>query len=690
MSSVESEMNYNTDDLKEFSRPFPNAVPTTNRGSSTPETSYVTTESIRSHFERLETRMDRIEGALNKILDRLRLSAVDDEDGRQRTKLDGSTSENQENLTVLDTTNNHEMQQPGQEPTIEQDTDRQYTYTPLDTTKSHIRILRLHRAEELLDPLIADLVVVGLDDDTIKGINQSDIDERGDQVCLMRRIYKRASSVHVWLGEEADDSSVAIDLLNTLGAPPKHAPGERTIRYPSFTEEEVMRHWNALRALFKRPWWERVWIRQEIALHVLVKLWCGGKSFDMNALGPALFMLRHISSLGYASTVSNSDDKSTVSLPWDFHPRTLVELRRLTGNGLLWVGLAQLLRITRSCKATDARDTVFSVLGMADPEIYPIVPNYRQELNQVLLGAAQAVIGLEYGLEILGACQNPEKKHGLPSWIPFLLDKWKAIPFQTANVQGQRFIPRLTEAELPSVQVEAEVLVLQGCLVDAVESICKSFIRNKADAEDMEFVYSSWRKFAKDASLRKQLWKQDISNYVKCEEQEKTRNWIRFLTVLVDEAQDLQSHYGLPHAQKDKGPDSFLSDPLKSPYYHIGLNPKLTRSYLLPSSHSSASPHPNHRVHAGFQSYGVGRRLCITKRGLLALIPAEAQIGDPIAVFKGASFPYVLRKSKEESNHILIGEAFIPSWVGGIGERNAETLMREEWRVGLHSWIRIC
>jgi hypothetical protein len=123
---------------------------------------------------------------------------------------------------------------------------------------------------------------------------------------------------------------MTIDLLNTLGAPPKNAPGEKTIEYPTFTEEEVIRHWNALRALFKRPWWERVRVRQEVALPLMVKMWCGSKSFDMNSLDPALFMLGHISSLGYASTVSHFDDERSVSLPWDFHAKTIVDLRQFT------------------------------------------------------------------------------------------------------------------------------------------------------------------------------------------------------------------------------------------------------------------------------------------------------------------------------------------------------------------------
>ena len=40
-------------------------------------------------------------------------------------------------------------------------------YTPLDTTKSQFRILRVRRADEFSDPLVAELVTVGLDDNTV-------------------------------------------------------------------------------------------------------------------------------------------------------------------------------------------------------------------------------------------------------------------------------------------------------------------------------------------------------------------------------------------------------------------------------------------------------------------------------------------------------------------------------------------
>ncbi|KAM5359124.1 hypothetical protein ACJZ2D_014730 [Fusarium nematophilum] len=47
-------------------------------------------------------------------------------------------------------------------------------------------------------------------------INQEDIDERNFQVRLMWHIYAIAGQVSVWLGEEADDSAVAMEMIRML------------------------------------------------------------------------------------------------------------------------------------------------------------------------------------------------------------------------------------------------------------------------------------------------------------------------------------------------------------------------------------------------------------------------------------------------------------------------------------------
>jgi hypothetical protein len=250
-----------------------------------------------------------------------------------------------------------------------------------------------------------------------------------------------------------------------------------------------------------------------------------------------------------------------------------------------------------------------------------------------------------------------------------------------------------------------------------ISSISPSHIQNNASTSSLDLIYTSWKNFAETAAAGRQLCTTDISSFIAGHDishpemerpnippherdlnrsRARTKNWIRFLTVLSDQAPDMQMYHHPTPVQNSKDPDAYLSDPQRNPLSWMQLNPRLSRSYLLPSSHASASPHQNHRVHEGLKAYGVGRRLCITKRGYLALIPAETQVGDGVALFKGATFPYVLRKSVDErfrgAANVLVGEAFIPGLVthSQVGERNAKVLAREEWKIGLEGWIWIC
>jgi hypothetical protein len=48
-------------------------------------------------------------------------------------------------------------------------------------------------------------------------INQEDIPERNHQITLMRDIYESARQTVVWLGEAADDSGLAFQLIEAWG-----------------------------------------------------------------------------------------------------------------------------------------------------------------------------------------------------------------------------------------------------------------------------------------------------------------------------------------------------------------------------------------------------------------------------------------------------------------------------------------
>lgn len=110
-------------------------------------------------------------------------------------------------------------------------------------------------------------------------INQNDVPEKTHQVQLMRDIYKHASRAIVWLGQESETSAKAINFIHRL---PYWISGLDPSRRIDFTWPNKIRYiegrlknivqlpkyqegWMALSELLSRPWWQRVWVSQEIA-----------------------------------------------------------------------------------------------------------------------------------------------------------------------------------------------------------------------------------------------------------------------------------------------------------------------------------------------------------------------------------------------------------------------------------------
>jgi hypothetical protein len=83
-------------------------------------------------------------------------------------------------------------------------------------------------------------------------IDQQNKDERAAQVRLMGYIYSRAVYVAIWLGPEADNSALAIQLIEKV-AHDGVSPGliRPVSNYADFT---------ALSKLFQRDYWKRLWV----------------------------------------------------------------------------------------------------------------------------------------------------------------------------------------------------------------------------------------------------------------------------------------------------------------------------------------------------------------------------------------------------------------------------------------------
>jgi hypothetical protein len=80
-------------------------------------------------------------------------------------------------------------------------------------------------------------------------INQDDTREKVHHIQLMAKIYGKASSVIVWLGEGADDSDLALEAIRLRVAG----------QYTNTTNKEMIQQ--AILRLLQRPWFRRIWVR---------------------------------------------------------------------------------------------------------------------------------------------------------------------------------------------------------------------------------------------------------------------------------------------------------------------------------------------------------------------------------------------------------------------------------------------
>jgi hypothetical protein len=83
-------------------------------------------------------------------------------------------------------------------------------------------------------------------------IDQANQEEKGHQIQSMAKIYSQANRVTVWLGEAADDSDQALEEIRVTGG---------KISTHSLNKEVIGK---AVLALLQRPWFRRIWVREQI------------------------------------------------------------------------------------------------------------------------------------------------------------------------------------------------------------------------------------------------------------------------------------------------------------------------------------------------------------------------------------------------------------------------------------------
>ncbi|KAN0122803.1 Heterokaryon incompatibility protein (HET) domain containing protein [Hyaloscypha variabilis] len=263
-------------------------------------------------------------------------------------------------------------------------------------------------------------------------INQENIDERDSQVRRMKSIYEQAERVVIWIGkynEFGDEifmpSGWKIDRLENSEAMARSAlvlclvlkeeatqqeGSEISIGLEDCHHSDNLQVWAQLSRLFHRPWFERLWVIQELAA-------------SQNAFVQWGKLQIHWSTLEMAAKFILRPGRA---LPPQIHKMfPILGAHRITQVALQSMfnfdtnNILTILYNTQNAKCTDPRDRLYAIRGIVEDN-HDIEIDYSIPVHQVYRNWAEKRIRRTNTVDIFSACADSSRGGDLPSWVPDL------------------------------------------------------------------------------------------------------------------------------------------------------------------------------------------------------------------------------------------------------------------------------
>lgn len=482
-------------------------------------------------------------------------------------------------------------------------------------------------------------------------INQTNLEEKDQQVWLMGRIYAASQCTLICLGTDAHHrhharNAAAIlsrtyNMMSEVFQRPDFSWEPNSFPWPHLDDPLVQdSRWISVDILTELPWFYRGWVVQEAVLGRDARILWGGSEF------PLLDLLR-------ASEWSTRRVSRFVHLPGHWHwgvSRLLrqkywrqreAEVRTLRPeNGYLGgFTVLETLLTAKELHLTDPSDRLyaFSALPFVGMHMPALWPKYEQSYLETYKNFAVEYLDKTSDLDILMQVNHTSQTLGnfqISSWIP----RWdykgwhegskpsrNDAKFDCESANSSKCVVRRNkEGNFPSLQV-------RGVILDSVKFISKT-ISHELTVEE---VCALWLQFPKSSQFSSGQDDPDIS----CLR-------LAFLQALS------AGFWGASSYQE-------WSDSLKE------------YASLLPNGSPGDSQHANGRpmsdrvqqVHVFSTKIAHRARLFTLEQGYYGLGPGAAEKGDVYALIFGVSKPVILRRVPEENERTywLIGPAYVVS-----------------------------
>ncbi|KAL8840531.1 MAG: hypothetical protein Q9170_001284, partial [Blastenia crenularia] len=502
-------------------------------------------------------------------------------------------------------------------------------------------------------------------------INQKDNAERSAQVLLMGEIYSSTEQVIAWLGRGTADTEKALDFVDKMykEVEDQSRKGLRPTLEPLISSEPSLRNlpaemarerrWDGLSRFLRNPWFERVWVMQEVIMarakssnmaagdcHTVLSIENRNIDFDVLAKVMSILEQDHIV-LNLIFDRQNEDGTTENGVfPPGMEAVRLFSTFRNSRSQSKPVLVNGALRETWHFKATDPRDKLYAVLGFCDDATDArFRPDYDSSIEDVykMWTAVLLERGDECALPLPMAGLGIARTYtGLPSWVPDF-----ATSSYEVNLRSEAI------GQLPSRAYQASGAKAWTDIV--VDSLTARIRLNAIQIDIVEAVFpqSRMQKPGRWGTMMRPLlltpdkaeyrgivhWLEDIEAFIAETSDESETSTERRHQIL---SQTMAGNYPTDHSSSD----DTLSQAFTCWYQsHRELAGK-DRAGFVAAQSRKADFYDQVQAYEDLKASSLQSRPMFgtTKKRLLGHGPNGIMVGDVVCVIKGGVTPFLLRK----------------------------------------------
>ncbi|RMZ81310.1 hypothetical protein DV737_g2593, partial [Chaetothyriales sp. CBS 132003] len=452
---------------------------------------------------------------------------------------------------------------------------------------------------------------------------------------MMGRIYSLATRAIVWLGEqESHEGERAFVFLRNLhdylsGGSPAYASGGPIQPSPELLAGIRQMNLSVLKVLFDRPWFQRLWVVQEVVKARESILMFGTESLPWTLLERVMAAIANVGGLGVLSPqIGDSSAHNIMSMVRAAFHQDSFQIRESSQFDL--VTLLHELHL-REC--SDPRDKIYALLGLAWSE--GLVPNYHLTAREVTHQFVNWCITKDFSLRFLfhAGIASHFPQQDIPSWFPQVAKNYcpRVVIGQTAQVNASKVFSSISvrKALLEGVSVRGDILTLTGSRVDTVSELTQRQVRDMEDgvrSQEVEMEYSV--EVAKMAIDSLNLAHQSPIHFDDKLDDDRYNQFCNVLTI---------------GRSKVVENGMFTIHRVISQYKTYLTTRDPTDIYK--GSAKEVGEDSNTRGFVGNVLYK--RRFTVTFEQRFGVVPQFTQLGDWIVIFLGATVPYVIRPGKD-------------------------------------------